>query len=93
MRARPPCRGLGVTDASGQMLTLTNAGTLVLFMDESRFSLYRPDGKQGVWHHVGERFADCWSSGQGWWFGYGIGRRMTMNTDAFRMHSNGVTRS
>ncbi len=30
----------------------------VFFMDESRFSLYRADGRQHVWHHVGERFAD-----------------------------------
>ncbi len=30
----------------------------VLFTDESRFSLYRADGRQHVWHHVGERFAD-----------------------------------
>ncbi|KAL0179360.1 hypothetical protein M9458_024802, partial [Cirrhinus mrigala] len=30
----------------------------VLFMDESRFSLYRAAGRQRVWHRVGERFAD-----------------------------------
>ncbi len=30
----------------------------VLFTDESRFSLYRADGRQRVWRHVGERFAD-----------------------------------
>ncbi|KAL0151250.1 hypothetical protein M9458_053441 [Cirrhinus mrigala] len=30
----------------------------VLFMDESRFSLYRADGRQRVWRRVGERFAD-----------------------------------
>ncbi len=27
-------------------------------MDESRFSLYRADGRQRVWHCVGEWFAD-----------------------------------
>ncbi len=27
-------------------------------MDESRFSLYRADGRQRVWRCVGERFAD-----------------------------------
>ncbi len=38
----------------------------VLFTDESRFSLYRADGRQRVWRPVGERFADVecrWSSG------------------------------
>ncbi len=30
----------------------------VLFTDESRFSLYRTDGRQRVWHRVGERFSD-----------------------------------
>ncbi len=30
----------------------------ILFTDESRFSLYRADGRQHVWHCVGERFAD-----------------------------------
>ncbi|ROL52347.1 Transposable element Tcb1 transposase [Anabarilius grahami] len=29
-----------------------------LFTDESRFSLYRADGRQRVWRRVGERFAD-----------------------------------
>ncbi len=31
---------------------------VVLFTDESRFSLYRADDRQRVWHRVGERFAD-----------------------------------
>ncbi len=30
----------------------------VLFTDESRFSLYRSDGRQRVWRRVGERFAE-----------------------------------
>ncbi len=30
----------------------------VLFTDESRFSLYRADGRPRVWCRVGERFAD-----------------------------------
>ncbi len=30
----------------------------VLFTDESRFSLYRADGRQCLWRRVGERFAD-----------------------------------
>ncbi len=29
----------------------------VFFTDESRFSLYKADGRQRVWHRVGERFA------------------------------------
>ncbi len=57
----------------------------VLFADESRFSLYRADGGQRVWRIVGERFADCGSSGPWWRCGYGMGRGMlwTMNTGAF----------
>ncbi len=30
----------------------------ILFTDESRFSLYRADGRQCAWHRVGEQFAD-----------------------------------
>uniref|UniRef100_A0A8C6KF64 Transposase Tc1-like domain-containing protein n=1 Tax=Nothobranchius furzeri TaxID=105023 RepID=A0A8C6KF64_NOTFU len=30
----------------------------VLFTDESWFTLFRADGRQRVWRHVGERFAD-----------------------------------
>ncbi len=37
---------------------LTFDGVCVLFTDESRFSLYRVDGRQRVWHLVGERFAN-----------------------------------
>ncbi len=60
----------------------------VLSLDESRFSLHRADGRQRVWHHVGERFADVnvvdrVAHGGGW--GYDMGRRMlwTTNTGAF----------
>ncbi len=60
----------------------------VLFTDESRFSLYRADGRQRVWHRVGELF--CWcqrcgSSGPWWRWGYGMGRHMlwTKNMGAF----------
>ncbi len=51
----------------------------VLFTDESRFSLYRADGRQRVWCHVGERFADVNAFGSsGPWrrWGYGMSRRM-----------------
>ncbi|KAL0150942.1 hypothetical protein M9458_053754, partial [Cirrhinus mrigala] len=41
-----------------QMLTFDALWRGVLFMDESRFSLYRADGRQRVWCCVGERFAD-----------------------------------
>ncbi len=37
----------------------------VLFMDESRFSLYRADGRQHVWRRVGEQFADGIGHGGG----------------------------
>ena len=30
----------------------------VIFMDESRFQLYRANGRQLVWRRAGERFAD-----------------------------------
>jgi hypothetical protein len=30
----------------------------VLFTDDSRFHLYRADGRQLVWRRVGEHFAD-----------------------------------
>ncbi len=50
----------------------------VLFTDESRFLLYRADGRQRVWR-VGERFADVNVVNQvahGDGRGYGMGRRM-----------------
>ncbi len=80
-----------VTDLSGQMLTfdgIWHFGEVFLFKDESRFSLYRADGRQCVWRRVGERFAKVstlWTSGPWWRWGYGMGRRMlwTTNTGAF----------
>ncbi len=65
--ARHPHRGLDLTAVRRcNRLEWTNAHIRwhlalwrgVLLMDESRFSLYRPDGRQHVWHCVGERFAD-----------------------------------
>ncbi len=49
-----------VTNLSGQMLTFNGVWHFrgVLFTDESRFSLYRADSRQRLWHRVGERFAD-----------------------------------
>ncbi len=61
----------------------------VLFTGESRFSLYMADGRQHVWRHVGEQFADVNvvdRVAHAWWrWGYGMGRRMlwTTNTGAF----------
>ncbi|XP_056586059.1 uncharacterized protein glt1d1 isoform X4 [Triplophysa dalaica] len=51
----------------------------VLLTDESRFSLYRADGRQRVWCQP------CGSSGPWGRWGYGMGRHMlwTMNTGAY----------
>ncbi len=67
LHARRPHRGLDLTAVCHRnQLECANAHiqwrlTLwrgVLFTDESRFSLYWADGRQCVWHHVGEWFAD-----------------------------------
>ncbi len=67
LHARRPHRGLDLTavhrlnrlewaDAHIQWhLALWRS---VLFTDESQFSLYKADGRQRVWRHVGEQFAD-----------------------------------
>ncbi len=67
LHARRPHRGLDLTAVRRRnRLEWANAHNRwrlalwrgVLFTDESRFSLYRADGRQRVWHRVGERFAD-----------------------------------
>ncbi len=67
LHARRPHRGLDLTTVRrSNRLEWTNAHIRwclplwrgVLFTDESRFSLYRADGRQRVWRRVGERFAD-----------------------------------
>ncbi len=64
LHAHRPHRGLDLTAVRGLnwlnahirwRLALWRGG---LFTDKSRFSLYRADGRQHVWCHVGERFAD-----------------------------------
>ncbi len=67
LHARRPHRGLDLTAVRCRnRLEWANAHIRwrlalwrgVLFKDESRFSLYRADGRQRVWRRVGERFAD-----------------------------------
>ncbi len=67
LHARRPHRGLDLTAVCRRnRLEWANAHIQwrlalwrgVLFTDESRFSLYRADGRQRVWRRVGERFAD-----------------------------------
>ncbi len=67
LHARRPHRGLDLTAVRrGNRLEWANAHIRwhlalwrgVLFTDESRFSLYRADGRQRVWRRVGEWFAD-----------------------------------
>ncbi len=67
LHARRPHRGLDLTAVHRRnRLEWANAHIRwclalwrgVLFMDKSRFSLYRADGRQCVWRRVGERFAD-----------------------------------
>ncbi|ROI16504.1 Transposable element Tcb2 transposase [Anabarilius grahami] len=66
LHARRPHRGLDLTAVHcHNRLEWANAHIRwrlalwrgVLFTDESRFSLYRADGRQRVWRRVGERFA------------------------------------
>ncbi len=67
LHARSPHRGLDLTAvrhrnrlecASAHIRWRLALWRGVLFTDESRFSLYRADGRQRVRHRVGERFAD-----------------------------------
>ncbi|XDV34691.1 hypothetical protein PO909_004823 [Leuciscus waleckii] len=63
LHARRPHRGLNLTAVRLEWVNAHIQRRLalwrgVLFTDESRFSLYRADGRQPVWRCVGERFAD-----------------------------------
>ena len=59
----------------------------MLFMDESRFQLYRANGRQLVWRRAGERFADVnvvnrmphGGSGVMVWAGINYGQRTQLN--------------
>lgn len=68
LHARRPHQGLDLTAVRRQnRLAWANAHfrwplprwRRVLFTDESRFQLYRADGRQRVWRRTGERFADA----------------------------------
>ncbi len=67
LHARRPHRGLALTAvrrhnrlewANTHIRRRLTIWRGVVFTDESRFSLYRADGRQRVWHHVGDRFSD-----------------------------------
>ena len=88
LRARRPYVGLPLTQARRlrHMAWLTaHAPRLfpmrqwrrVLFTDESRFTLYRADGRRRVYRRRGERFADACVVERdrfGGWLRYGLGR-------------------
>ncbi len=74
----------------------------VFLMDESRFSLYRADGRQRVWHRVGEQFADVNVVDRVAHGGGGVmyGQAYVMDNEhrcilliVFWMHRNNVTRT
>ncbi len=67
LHARRPHRGLDLTAfhrrhriewANANIRWLLALWRGFLFTDESRFSLYRADGRQRLWRRVGERFTD-----------------------------------
>ncbi len=66
LHARRPHRGIDLTAVHRDWLEWANIHIQchlalwrgVLFTDDSRFSLYKADGRQCVWRCVGERFAD-----------------------------------
>ncbi len=66
LRSRHPHQGLDLTAvnrcnqlewANAHLRVCLAPWKSVLFKDESRFSLYRADGRQHVWRRVGEWFA------------------------------------
>lgn len=73
--------------ANAHMPRCLACGRGILFTDESRFSLFRTDGGQGVRCHVGEQLADINVVARVACEGTGVcaGRHIfwTMNTGAF----------
>uniref|UniRef100_A0A3P9JG58 Transposase Tc1-like domain-containing protein n=1 Tax=Oryzias latipes TaxID=8090 RepID=A0A3P9JG58_ORYLA len=92
LHARRPHQGLDLTPvrrrnrlewANAHMRWRLARWRGVLFTDESRFTLFRADGRQRVWRCVGERFSDVnvvdrvahGGGGVMVWAGIGYGRR------------------
>ncbi len=109
LHARRPHRGLDLTAVCHRnRLEWANAHIRwrlalwrgVLFTDESRFSLYRADGRQRVWHRVGERFADVNAVDRVDHVGLWYGQAYVMDNEhrcillmAFWMHKDTMMRS
>ncbi len=111
LHTRRPHRGLDLTAvrhrnrlewANAQIRWCLARWRGVLFTDESRFTLYRADGRQCVWHRVGERFADVNVVDReavvavGLWYGQAYvmdNEHRCILLMAFWMHSDTVTRS
>ncbi len=103
LQACRPHRGLNLTAvchrnqwANGHIWWRLALWRGVLF-NESRFSLYRADVRQRVWHRLGERFADVNVVDRvGLWYGqaYVMGNEhRCILLVAFWMHSDNLTRS
>lgn len=67
----------------------------VLFTDESRFTLYKSDGRDRVWRRTGERFAEACLSTKVPFGGGGVmmwaGISLTANTELVRIRDGTIT--
>ncbi len=100
LHARRPHRGLDLTAVRRRnRLEWANAHIRwrlalwrgVLFTDESRFSLYRADGRQRVWPRVGEPLAEFNAVDR---VAHGYGQRTQVHfIDGIWMHRDTMTRS